>query len=78
MPIAEYAQDTTNTQIQTRSEGETKRRIVPTPLFTEPRKLPEAALWEAAEDKGIESLIKHHVYGFVPITSVPAGWLIIG
>ena len=75
--FAEYAYATTNTQLQTRSEGEKKARIVPN-TFTEARKLPEAALWEAVEDKEIASLIKHQVYDLVPITSVPAGSKIIG
>ena len=75
--FAEYAYATTNTQLQTRSEGGKKPRIVPN-TFTEARKLPEAALWEAAEGKEIASLIKHQVCDLVPITSVPAGSKING
>ena len=63
--LAEYAYATTNTQLQMRSEGETKAKIVPN-TFSEARKLPEAALWEAAKDKEIASLIKHQVYDLVP------------
>ena len=44
----------------------------------EARKLPEAALWEAVEDREISSLIKHQVCDLVSITSVPAGSKIIG
>ena len=68
---------TTKTQLQTRWEGENTPRIVPN-TFTESRKLPEAARWEAAEEKEITSLIKHQVYNHVPITLVPAGSKIIG
>ena len=59
------------------SEGEKKAKPVPN-IFTETRKLPEAALWEATEDKKIASVIKHQVYDLVPITPVPAGSKIIG
>ena len=59
------------------SEGEKKAKPVPN-IFTETRKLPEAALWEAAEGKEIASLIKHQVCDLVPITSVPAGSKING
>lgn len=72
LTFAEYAYATTNTQLQTRSEGEKKPKVVPN-TFTEAKKLPEAALWKAAKDKDITSLAKHHVYDLVPITSVLAG-----
>ena len=75
LTFAEDACVTTNTQLQMRSEGEKKAKIVPN-TFSEARKLPEAALWEAAEDKEIASLIKHQVYDLV--TSVPAGSKTIG
>ena len=75
--FAEYAYATTNTQLQVRSEGETKAKIVPN-IFTEAGKLPEAALWKAAQAKEIANLIKHQVYDLVLLTSVPPGSKIIG
>ena len=55
LTFAEYAYAAPNRKLQICSEGEKKPRIFPN-IFTESRKLPEAARWEAVEDKEIASL----------------------
>ena len=77
LTFAEYAYAAPNRKLQICSEGEKKPRIFPN-IFTESRKLPEAARSEAAEDKEISNLIKHQVYDIAPITVVPVGSKLIG
>ena len=74
LTYAEYAYATTSVQLKSRSEGE-KAVVIPN-TFQEAMGLPEATLWKAASDK--TSVEQHHVYDFVPSTSIPAGKKSVG
>ena len=59
LTYAEYAYATTSVQLKSLSEGE-KVVVIPN-TFKEAMGLPEAALWKAASDKEMDSLMQHHV-----------------
>lgn len=69
LSLSEHAYSSTNTQIQSRSEGRKVVRVQNTNQET--MRLSEAKKWKAASDKETESLHSNNVSTLVPITAIP-------